>query len=334
MKAAVYRRYGSPDRVRVEDVDVPEPGPGEVRLRVRAASVNPADAYMLRGWPYPLRLQTGLVHPKNNGLGLDFAGEVDAVGESVGESVTGLRPGDAVFGEMKDAFAGRTRAFAEYLCVPAAHAAKMPPALSFDEAAALPLAGCAALFAVRDFGAIRAGQQVLINGAGGGIGVHALQLTRHLGASVTAVCSEEKATLVRELGADRVIDYRRQDFTDGPQRYDVIVDLAGSRSAKRCRRVLAPGGRFVWVGSVASGPLLGPLRPALGVLLMSLAARGQAWRCLAKTSTTDDLAALSGLLAEGAFRPVVGRRYPLADVADAIRHLEKGHACGKVVIRM
>ena len=328
MKAAVYRQYGSPDLVRIEDVPVPEPGPGEVRIRVRAASLNPADTYMLRGWPYMLRLQSGLLRPKNNGIGLDFAGEIDKVGDGVAD----LRPGDAVYGEMTTPFSGRTRAFAEYLCVPAAQAARMPSALSFEEAASLPVAGCTAMFAVRDFGEVRPGQQVLINGAGGGIGVHALQLAKHAGAIVTAVCSAEKAAVVRELGAERVIDYRRQDFTEEDIRYDVIIDLASSQSAKRCRRVLAPGGSFVWVGAVDATPLFGPLRAAMGVLLTSPFARGQRWRCLAKTSTAADLATLADLIAAGALRPVIGRRYPLADVADAIRYLEKGHASGKVVI--
>jgi NADPH:quinone reductase-like Zn-dependent oxidoreductase len=332
MKAAVYRQYGSPDLVRIEDVPIPEPGPGEVRIRVRAASLNPADTYMLRGWPYMLRLQAGLLRPRNNGIGLDFAGVIDKMGDAVGDGVADLRPGDAVHGEMTTPFSGRTRAFAEYLCVPAAQAARMPPALSFEEAASLPVAGCTAMFAVRDFGDVRPGQQVLINGAGGGIGVHALQLAKHAGAIVTAVCSEEKAAMARALGADRVIDYRRQDFTAEDIRYDAIIDLAGSQGAKRCRRVLAPGGRFVWVGAVDASPLFGPLRSALGVLLMSPFARGQRWRCLAKTSTSADLATLADLLAQGAFRPVIGRRYPLADVADAIRYLEKGHASGKIVI--
>jgi NADPH:quinone reductase-like Zn-dependent oxidoreductase len=328
MKAAVYRRYGSPDGVRVEDVPTPEPGPGEVRIRMRAASVNPADGYMLRGWPYLIRLQTGLRRPKNIGLGLDFAGVIDRVGETA----TDLRPGDAVFGEMTTPYSGRTRSFAEYLCVPADQVAKMPPGLSFEEAATLPLAGCTALYAVREFGDVGPGRQVLINGAGGGIGVHAVQLAKHYGATVTAVCSEEKATLMGELGADRVIDYRRQDFTAEDIRYDVIIDLVSSHGAKRCRRVLAPEGRFVWVGAVDSGPLFGPLRPALGVLLTSLSARGQRWRCLAKTPSAADLATLAGLFVEGALRPVIGRRYPLVEVADAIRYLEKGHANGKVVI--
>lgn len=328
MKAAIYREYGSADGVRIEDVPTPEPGPGEVRIRMRAASLNPADIYMLRGWPYMLRLQSGLRRPKNNGIGLDFAGEV----ERVGEGVTHLRPGDAVHGEMTTPFSGRTRTIAEYLCLPATQAAKMPPGLSFEEAAALPVAGCTAMFAVRNFGGLRPGQQVLINGAGGGIGVHAVQLAKHAGAIVTGVCSGEKASMVRELGADRTIDYRRKDFTAEDIRYDVMIDLASSRSPKECRRVLAPDGRFVWVGSVESSPFFGPLRPLLRVALTSQVARGQRWDTVTNTTTSADLGTLVGLLAEGALRPVIGRRYPLAEVADAIRYMETGHAGGKIVI--
>jgi NADPH:quinone reductase-like Zn-dependent oxidoreductase len=329
MKAAVYRQYGCPlDDVRVEDVPVPEPGPGEVRIRVRAASLNPADIYMLRGWPCMMRIQAGLRRPRNIGLGLDFAGVID----KVGDTTTDLRPGDAVFGEMTKPFTGHTRAFAEYLCIPVDQLARMPSTLSFEEAAALPIAAGTAMFAVRNYGGLHPGQQVLINGAGGGIGVHAVQLAKHAGAIVTAVCSAEKATMVRELGADRVIDYRRQDFTEEDIRYNAIIDLVSSRSIKHCRRVLAPDGRFLWVGSVDSGPLLGPLRPALGVMLTSLFARRQRWNCLVNTTKAADLAMLADLLAAGAFRPVISRRYPLADVADAIRYLEKGHAGGKVVI--
>lgn len=332
MRAAIYRQYGSPDVVGIEDVPVPEPGPGEVRIRVRAASLNPADIYMLRGWPYMLRLQSGLLRPKNNGIGLDFAGEIDKLGDAAGDGAGGLRPGDAVYGEMTTPFSGLTRACAEYLCIPVGQVARMPSALSFEEAAALPVAGCTALFAVRNFGGLRPGQQVLINGAGGGIGVHAVQLAKHAGAIVTGVCSAEKATMVRELGADRTIDYLREDFTKEDIRYDVIIDLASSRRPAECRRVMASDGRFVWVGSVESTPFFGPLRPLLRVALASRFARGQRWDTVIGTATSADLGRLADLLAENALRPVIGRRYPLADVADALRYLENGHATGKVVI--
>lgn len=331
MKAIVYHDYGAPDVLQVRDVDVPEPRPDELRIRMRAASLNPADSYLMRGSPYVFRFQWGLKRPKYNGLGLDFAGVVD----TVGEAVTGFRPGDEVFGEITtNLLAGRSRAFAEYLCVPARVAAKKPESISFDEAATLPLAGCAALYAVRDYGLVGPGQHVLINGAGGGVGVHAVQLAKHFGATVTAVCSEAKMPLMTDIGADRVIDYRRQDFTAERMRYDVIVDAVSSQSLRRCRRVLAPQGRYVWVGGSGTNRFIGPLRLVLNVLLMSLFDRRHRWLCLSKASRAEDLAILAGLLAERALRPIVDRRYPLKDVADAIRYLEKGHASGKIVIEI
>jgi NADPH:quinone reductase-like Zn-dependent oxidoreductase len=330
MKAIIHSDYGSPDVLQMRDVDTPEPRPDELRIRMRAASVNPADSYLMRGLPYMMRFQSGLKRPKNNGLGLDFAGVV----ETVGEAVTAFRVGDEVFGELTNPFKGRTRTFAEYLCVPSSIAMKKPECFSFEEAATAPLAACTALCAVRDYGQVQPGQQVLINGAGGGVGVHAVQLAKHFGATVTAVCSESKMSLMSDIGVDRAIDYRRHDFTAEPVRYDVIIDLVSSQSVRRCRRVLAPQGRFVWVGGPCANRLIGPLRPAMNVLFMSLFDRKRRWRCLAKTSTAEDLATLAGLIAEGALRPVIDRRYPLRDVADAIRYLEKGHACGKIVIEI
>lgn len=330
MKAIVYHDYGSPDVLQMRDVGVPEPRPDELRIRMRASSVNPADSYLMHGRPYMMRFQSGLKRPKNNGLGLDFAGVVDAVGDAV----TVFRPGDEVFGEVSSLYTGRTRAFAEYLCVPAAIAARKPQNLSFGEAASVPLAGCTALYAVRDYGQVKSGQHVLINGAGGGVGVHAVQLAKHFGATVTAVCSEAKRSLMRDIGADHVIDYRKHDFTAGSTRYDAIVDMVSSQAVRRCRRVLAPQGRFVWVGGPGANRWIGPLRPALNVLAMPLVDRGHRWIVVSKTSTAEDLATLAGLLEQRAFRPVIDRHYPLGDAADAIRYLEKGHACGKIVVEI
>ena len=330
MKAIVYHHYGSPDVLQLAEVDIPEPRPDEIRVRMRASSVNPADGYLMRGHPYILRFQSGLKRPKNNGLGLDFAGVVDAVGDAV----TVFRPGDEVFGEVSSLFTGRTRAFAEYLCVPAAIAVRKPQNLSFGEAATVPLAGCTALSAVRDYGQVKSGQHVLINGAGGGIGIHAVQLAKYFGAKVTALCSEGKMSLMSDIGADRVIDYKREDFTAQRTHYDVIVDIVSSQRARRCRRVLAPQGRFVWVGGPNTNRWIGPLSSALNVLLMSLVDRKHRWLCVSKTSTAEDLAMLAGLFAERALRPVIDRRYTIEDVADAIRYLEKGHACGKIVIEI
>lgn len=328
MKAIVYHRYGPPDGLQLQDVEMPQPAAHELRIRMRAASVNPSDSYLMRGNPFVIRLQAGLTRPKNKGLGVDFAGVVDAVGESV----TAFRPGDKVFGEIANLSAGHTRAFAEYLCVDAAAAVKMPRGLSFDKAASMPVAGRTALYAVRDYGQVISGQHVLINGAGGGVGVHAVQLAKHYGATVTAVCSQAKRPLMQEIGADHVINYRRQDFTAGRARYDVIIDIASSQTLRRCQGVLAPQGRFVWVGGPSASRWIGPLRPAMNVVLMSALDSGHRWLCVSKTSTAEDLATLAGLFTAGAFRPVIDRRYPLGDVADAIRYLEKGHASGKVVI--
>lgn len=330
MKAVVYQEYGSPDVLQLRDVEMPEPRPNELRIRMRAASVNPADLYLLRGSPYMLRLQVGLKRPKNNGIGLDFAGVVD----TVGDDVTTFRVGDEVFGQIADFSTGRTRALAEYLCVDAAVAVKKPQGIGFAEVATVPLAGCTALYAVRDYGQVTSGQHVLINGAGGGVGVHAVQLAKHLGATVTAVCSEAKRPLMHDIGADHVIDYRTHDFTAGSTRYDAIVDTVSSQATRRCRRVLAPQGRFVWVGGPGKNRWIGPLRPALNVLAMPLVDRGHRWIVVSKTSTAEDLATLAGLLEQRAFRPVIDRRYPLGDAADAIRHLEKGHACGKIVVEI
>ncbi len=330
MKAVFYHDYGSPDVLQLRDVDIPQPRPDEIRIRMRASSVNPADSYLMRGHPYMLRFQSGLRRPKNNGLGLDFAGTVD----TIGEAVTGFSPGDEVFGAITDLFAGRTRAFAEYLCVPAASAMKKPIDLSFGEAATVPLAGCTALYAVRDYGQVQPGQHVLINGAGGGVGIHAVQLAKHFGATVTAVCSEGKRSLMSDIGAEYVIDYRRQDFTADRVRYDVIIDMVSSQSVRRCRRILAPQGRFVWVGGPGTSRWIGPMRPALNVMFMPLVDRKHRWLCVSKTAAAEDLAILAGLLAEKALRTVIDRRYPVEDAADAIRYLEKGHACGKIVIDM
>lgn len=330
MKAVVYHEYGSPDVLQLRDVEMPEPRPNELRIRMRAASVNPADSYLMRGSPYMLRLQSGLTRPKNKGLGLDFAGVVD----SVGDDVTTFRVGDEVFGEITDFSTGRTRALAEYLCVDAALAVKKPHGIGFAEVATVPMAGCAALYAVRDYGQVTSGQHVLINGAGGGVGVHAVQLAKHFGATVTAVCSEAKRSLMHDIGADHVIDYRRHDFTADRVCYDVIIDLASSQSMRRCRRVLAPKARFVWVGGPSTNRWIGPFRTALNVFAMPLVDRGHRWSVVSKTSTAEDLATLAGLLEQRAFRPVIDRRYPLGDAADAIRHLEKGHACGKIVVEI
>jgi NADPH:quinone reductase-like Zn-dependent oxidoreductase len=330
MKAIVVREYGAPDVVQLQDVEKPVPRPDEVLVRVRAASVNAADGLLMRGRPYLMRPQSGLKRPKIKGLGLDFAGVVEAAGATV----AAFRPGDAVFGEIAQDYRGTTRAFAEYICVAESTVVSKPETVSFTEAAAVPLAGCAALYAVRDYGRMGPGQQVLINAAAGGVGMYAVQLAKHFGATVTGVCSGRKTERVRASGADRVIDYEQHDFATDPARYDVIVDTFSRRGVLGWRRMLAPRGRFVWVGGPASNRWLGPLRWAVDVLLLSLVSRRRRWLCVAKSSSAQDVTVLAGLLADGALRPVIDRCYPLERTADAIRHLEDGHACGKVVVEI
>lgn len=330
MKAIVFHEYGPADVVRLEEVDKPAPRAHEVLVRVHAASMNAADGHVMYGRPYLMRPQIGLRRPRVKGLGLDFAGVV----ETAGEAVTTLRPGDAVFGELAEDYVGTARAFAEYVCVAESTVVRKPESVSFAEAAVVPLAGCAALYAVRDYAQLRAGQHVLINGAGGGVGMYCVQLAKHFGAAVTAVCSARKADKVRESGADRVIDYRRHDFTTDPVKYDVIIDIASSQGVRRCKRVLAARGRFVWVGGPATSMWLGPLRPALNVMLMSLVNRKQRWMCVSTPSSPKDVAVLAGLLADGALRPVIDRRYPLERVPDAVRLFEEGAVCGKLVIEI
>lgn len=330
MKTIAFHDYGPPEVLQLRETDAPVPKADELLIRVRAASVNPADGFLMRGRPYWTRSQTGWKRPRINGLGLDFAGTVEAVGETV----TAYGPGDEVFGEIGEAFSNVARTFSEYICVAATSVVRKPAAVTFEEAAAVPLAGCAALLAVRDYGLLREGRHVLINGAGGGVGTYAVQLAKHFGATVTAVCSEGKMRLLSDIGADHVIDYRQRDFTAERTRYDVIVDIVSSQSVKRCRRVLARHGRFVWVGGPNDNRWLGPLRPALNVLARSLFSRRQRFLCVMKSAAPADLAVLAQLLADGTLRPVIDRRYPLERVADAIRYMEQGHACGKVVIEI
>ena len=330
MKAIVFHEYGAPEVLQVQEIEKPVPRAGEVLVRVRAASVNPADHYVMRGRPYVFRMMSGWTRPKVNGIGQDFAGVV----EGVGSGVDALRTGDEVFGEVAGQFSDVTRSFAEYIRVSAASVVSKPSNVSFAEAAAVPLAGRTALHALRDCGRIQPGQHVLINGAGGGVGVFAVQLAKHFGATVTAVCSESKGGLLRELGADRIIDYRQQDFTAERVFYDLIVDMVSSQSVRRCRRVLARHGTYVWVGAPDTDRWLGPLRPMFAVLWMSVLGGRQRWRCAATPQLPDDLMFLARLLADGKLRPVIDRRYPLEHGADAIRYLEQGHACGKIVVEV
>jgi NADPH:quinone reductase-like Zn-dependent oxidoreductase len=319
MQAIVQDRFGKPDVLELREVDQPDVGDDEVLVRVHAASVNPADWYAMAGFPYVARPQMGLRTPRAR-LGLDVAGEVVAVGERV----TRFKAGDEVFG------AG-SGTLAEYAAVPEDALVAKPANLSFEQAAAVPVAGLTALQGLRDKGGIRPGQRVLINGASGGVGTFAVQVAKVFGADVTGVCSPRNVELVASLGADQVIDYTRQDFTRTGRRYDLLLDVAGSRPWSACRRVLDPGATLVLVGAPKGSRLLGPLDHILGVRLASLRA-SQTVGFFISTARTADLAALGELLAAGTVTPVVERSYALRDAAEALRYLGQGHAKGKLVV--
>lgn len=306
--------------MRIEEVERPEPADDEVLVRVRAASVNPADWYGVTGRPYVARPTTGLLRPRSGRVGVDLAGTVEAVGEAV----TKLRPGDEVFG-------GRNGAVAEYVCVREERAiVPRPDNVTPEQAAAVPVAGLTALQGLRDHGRLQPGQRVLINGASGGVGTFAVQIARALGAEVTGVCSTRNVELVRSLGAGHVVDYTREDFTRSDRRYDLVLDVAGSRSWSEYRRVLAPRANLV-VGGPKSNRLLGPLGHVLGTRLAAVPSSRRAVFFIAKLNRPD-LEALGDLLEAGAVTPVIDRRYELSEIADALRYLGEGHARGKVVV--
>jgi NADPH:quinone reductase-like Zn-dependent oxidoreductase len=311
MKAILFHAYGPPDVLRYEEIAKPAARADEVLIRVRAASVNPFDWHLMRGSPVFLRAQTGLVAPKDPRLGVDLAGEVEATGRNV----TQFKPGDEVFGTGRGAFA-------EYVCAREDRLALKPANVTFEQAAAVPVAGCTALQGLRDKGLIQPGHKALINGAAGGVGTFAVQLAKSFGAEVTGVCSTRNMDLVRSIGAERVIDYTREDFTRGRQRYDLILDAFGTRSLSGCRRVLAPGGTYVVVG----GPLA-----VVKALALSRFVREKLVVVTASVKVKD-LMALKGLIEAGKVTPVIDRRYPLSEAPAAIRYLEEGHARGKVVL--
>jgi NADPH:quinone reductase-like Zn-dependent oxidoreductase len=311
MKAVVFRAYGPPEVLRCEEIDTPTAGDDEILIRVRAASVNPFDWHLMRGSPLFLRPQTGLRAPKITRLGVDLAGQV----EGVGKDVTRFQPGDEVFGASRGAFA-------EYVVARERALAPKPANLTFDQAAAVPVAGCTALLALRDKGQVRPGQHVLVNGAAGGVGTFAVQLAKSFGADVSGVCSTRNVDLVRSIGADHVIDYTRDDFTRGTARYDLIVDAFGTRSLSGCRRVLAPGGTYIVVG----GPLA-----VVKALAASRFVRETLLVVRASVKAAD-LMSLKELIEAKQVTPVIDRRYPLSDTSAAIAYLEQGHARGKVVI--
>jgi NADPH:quinone reductase-like Zn-dependent oxidoreductase len=324
VKALVRDNYGSPDVLELVDLDKPEPGDGEVLLRVNATSVNPADWHILRGDPYFARLQLGLREPKDKVLGCDVAGQI----EVVGNDVRMLRPGDEVFGSP---FVHGFGAFAEQLRISEDLLASKPANLSFEQAAAVPLAASTALQGLRDHGGIEPGQKVLIVGASGGVGTFAVQIARSFDAEVTGVCSTRNVEMVRSLGADHVIDYTREDFVQDGRNYDLIFQLAGTRSPSECRRALAPKGTLVLSSGESDGRWIGPVGRIIKALVLSPFV-GQKMVSFTVQPNKADLQFLKQLIEDGNLTPVIDTTYPLAEVPEAIRYLEEGHARGKVVI--
>jgi NADPH:quinone reductase-like Zn-dependent oxidoreductase len=316
MKAFIYERYGPPQRLRMMEVDTPVPSADEVLVKMLAASVNAADWHVLRGKPLFSRATLGLLRPKQQVLGVDIAGQVEAVGRGV----TRFKPGDEVYANLLDhGFGG----FAEYASVPVAVLWSKPANLSFEEAAAVPMAAVTALQGLRHHGDIKPDQQVLINGATGGVGSFAVQIAKAYGAEVTAVTSTRNLDLVRSLGADHVVDYTTTDFARGGRRYDRILDTVGNRSVPDLRQALAEGGKAAVTGFTSVAKLLG----------VSLRG-GRDLAMVQAHVTAKDLEVLSGLIEAGKLRPQIDRRYPFADIPAAIAYLEQGHARAKVVVTM
>jgi NADPH:quinone reductase-like Zn-dependent oxidoreductase len=323
MKAIVYCDYGVPN-LKFQEIEKPTPEDDQLLVKVRAASVNPLDWHFIEGTPYFMRLMgVGLRKPKDTRLGVDFAGTVEAVGKNV----TKFKPGDEVFG-------GRDGAFAEYVCVREARAVALKPAnITFDQAASVPIAALTALQGVRDKGKVQPGQKVLINGASGGVGTFAVQIAKSMGADVTGVCSTRNLDMVRSLGADHVIDYTKEDFTKGAERYDVIMDNVANHSLLECRRALKPNGIYVLIGGGSANEqgLIGPLINPIKAMLLSPFVSQKMGMMLADLNQKD-LTALADLMEAGKVTPVIDRTYKLSELPQAIEYLEQGHARGKVVI--
>lgn len=321
MKAIVRERYGSPDVLELKEVEKPVLDNDGVLVRVHAASINAYDWHMMRGSPYVVRMVAGIRRPKSSAMGQDLAGVVEAVGKNVTE----FRPGDEVFGQ-------RTGALGEYVRGGQKSAlVRKPAGLTFEQAAALPMAATTALQGLRDAGQLKPGQRVLINGASGGVGTFAVQIAKAFGAHVTAVCSTTKVDTARSLGADEVIDYTREDFTRRGERYDLILDVAATGPLSARLHVLEPTGTLVGVGSADGYGTASLLAGLLETAVRSRFGTQMIPFFLAKSSK-EDLLVLKDLIEAGKVRPVIDRTYPFGEIAEAIRYLEEGHARGKVVI--
>jgi len=333
MKAAVYNRYGPPDVIQITDVEKPAPKDNEVLIKVRAASVNPLDCGIPKGGA---RIVTGLGKPRIPRLGVDVAGQV----EMVGRNLTQFKPGDEVFGVcIRDPQSSAVKvwvpqgAFAEYACAPESALVLKPENMTFEQAAAVPLAGLTALQGLRDKGHIQPGQRVLVNGAAGGVGTFAVQIAKSFGAEVTGVCSTRNVDMVRSIGADQVIDYTQEDFTKSGQRYDLLFDCVGNHSLSACRRILRPKGICVMVGDLSGRGMIGILARLMTALMLTRVVSQKLVTFLA-TPNKKDLSIMHELMKGGMVTPVIDRHYRLSEVPEAIRYLEQRHARGKVIVTM
>jgi NADPH:quinone reductase-like Zn-dependent oxidoreductase len=323
MKAIVRRCYGPPDVLALETIEKPTPKDDQLLVRVHAASINPADWHMVRGEPYIMRPGTGFGTPTNPRVGIDFAGTVEAVGKDV----TRFQPGDEVFG-------GGNGSLAEYIVIRAeGNLTRKPANISFEEAAAVNVGALTSLQALRDGGLVKPGDKVLINGSSGGVGTYAVQLAKWMGAEVTAVCSTRNVELVRSLGADHVIDYTKEDFTQSTERFDVVMDNVTNRGVLEVRRILKPEGRYLVIGGGGpdANPWIGALTAPIKALVISWFVDQELKFFLSHVSA-EDLGIIAGLLESGRIRSVIDRRYALAEAADAMRYLEAGRARGKVIV--
>jgi NADPH:quinone reductase-like Zn-dependent oxidoreductase len=323
MDAIVYRQYGSPDVLKLEQVEKPTPAADELLIKVHDASLNPLEWHFMRGTPYIMRLEVGLGRPKVTRLGIDFSGTVEAVGADVKQ----FKVGDDIFGAANGALA-------QYVTSTEVGLALKPSNMTFAQAAAVPIAAITALQGLRDKGQIKAGQKILINGASGGVGTFAVQIAKSFGADVTGVCSTRNVDLVRSLGADHVIDYTKEDFTRGSEHYDLIFDTVGNHALLDYRRVLNPHGIFVIVGAPSDDPWLGPLSSPIKAYLISPFISQKFSMLMADVNQTSDLDTLRDLMQAGKVTPVIDRQYPLKETPAAMRYLEQGHARGKVIVSL
>ena len=340
MKAIAYHNFGSPDVLQCEDIEKPVPKSHEVLIKVRAASVNPLDRGELKGVPFIFRIVLGLRKPeatRPGRPGVDVAGLVEAVGRNIAQ----FKPGDEVFGVCFSnphnsgvkVWVHEQGAFAEYACAPESTLVLKPDNVTFEQAAAVPMAALTALQGLRDKGHIQSGQKVLIHGAGGGVGTFAVQIAKSFGADVTGVSRTSSVEMVQSIGADQVIDYIQEDFTKSGQRYDLIFDCYASHPLSACRRVLNPRGVYVGIGTPVNAGGIGILARLIQMLLLSRLTSQKLITFLAKPSK-EDLTVLQELMAAGKVTPVIDKRYSLSEVPEAIRYLEEGHARGKVVITL